>query len=482
MTGPGIRSRARGFFEMDARGVRCRDEIVGGITTFVTMAYIIVLNPAILAAAGIPTGPSTVATILVAGLGTIAMGLVANRPIAVAPYMGENAFIAFGLASLGIGWRLRIGAVLISGVLFLVVTVLGARGWLANSLSPSMKHAFGAGIGLFLCFVGLYETGIVKSYAVGRPATALFPPGTIFDPGSPIPRSGIPVPLEIGPVASPPVLLAIFGVVLIAVLIALRLKGAILIGMALTAALGIAAGMGRAPVGIAAIPDFFGPDGLAAIAGELRFREIGADGQVLSLFSWTLLPVLLTLFLMDFLDTIGTLVGVGAAGNMLDENGNFPQIEKPMLVDAGACIVSALLGTSTSGAYIESAAGVKDGARTGLAALVTGTLFLVSLFFVPLVAPLQSLQYAYGPALVVVGILMMDSIREISFDDLSEAVPAFLTILMMAFTTNIANGLTAGLVIYPLVKVATGRARDLNGGMLVLAGLCALYYLSGLVH
>jgi len=185
---------------------------------------------------------------------------------------------------------------------------------------------------------------------------------------------------------------------------------------------------------------------------------------------------------MHFLDTIGTLVGVGAAGNMLDEKGNFPRIERPMLVDAGACIVSALLGTSTSGAYIESAAGVKDGARTGLAALVTGLLFLASLFFIPLVTPLQSLEYAYGPALVVVGILMMDSIRKIAFEDATEAVPALLTILMMAFTTNIANGLTAGLVVYPLVKLATGRGRDLNGGMLVLAALCALYYLSGLVH
>jgi len=463
-------------------GVNLRDEIVGGITTFVTMAYIIVLNPAILSAAGIPAGPSTVATILVAGLGTIAMGLVANRPIAVAPYMGENAFIAFGLASLGIGWRLRIGAVFVSGVLFLIVTVLGARGWLANSLSPSMKHAFGAGIGLFLCFIGLYQTGIVKSYATGRPAAAFFPAGTAVDPGAPIPRTGIPVPLEIGPITSPPVLLAILGIVLIAVLIALRVKGAILIGMAVTAMVGIVAGMGRAPEGIAALPDFFGPDGLAAIAGQLRFSETGADGRVLSLFSWTLLPVLLTLFLMDFLDTIGTLVGVGAAGNMLDEKGNFPRIERPMLVDAGACIVSALLGTSTSGAYIESAAGVKDGARTGLAALVTGLLFLASLFFIPLVTPLQSLEYAYGPALVVVGILMMDSIRKIAFEDATEAVPALLTILMMAFTTNIANGLTAGLVVYPLVKLATGRGRDLNGGMLVLAALCALYYLSGLVH
>ncbi len=472
----------RRWFDLEARGARIHDELGGGVTTFVTMAYIVVLNPAILAAAGIPPGPSTIATILVAGFGSIAMGLVANRPIAVAPYMGENAFIAFGLASLGIGWQLRIGAVFVSGLIFLVVTLLGVRGWLANSIGRSMKHAFGAGIGLFLCFIGLYETGLVKSYAAGKPAASLFPPGVPADLTSPIPGSGIPVPLEIGSVTSLPVLIAVFGIVLIAVLISLRLKGAILIGMTVTGALGIALGMGHAPHGIAALPRLTGPDGLAAIAGQLRFSETLADGRVVSLFSVTLLPVLLTLFLMDFLDTIGTLVGVGSAGNMLDENGNFPQIERPMLVDAGACVVSALLGTSTSGAYIESAAGIKDGARTGLASVVTGGLFLASLFFIPLVEPLQSLEFAYGPALVVVGVLMTSSIARIEFDDLTESLPALLTILMMVFTTNIANGLTAGLVVHPIVKVATGRFREVTGGMWVLAALCALYYLSGLLH
>jgi AGZA family xanthine/uracil permease-like MFS transporter len=175
-------------------------------------------------------------------------------------------------------------------------------------------------------------------------------------------------------------------------------------------------------------------------------------------------------------------MGVGSAGDMLDERGNFPEIERPMLVDAGACVFSALVGTSTSGAYIESAAGVKDGARTGAAAVVTGLLFLLCLFFLPLATPLQSLQFAYGPALIVVGVLMTSSIRRIGFDDLTELIPAMLTILMMVFTTNIANGLTAGLAVYPLVKVGAGRARDVNWGMAVLAALCGLYYLSGLVH
>jgi AGZA family xanthine/uracil permease-like MFS transporter len=447
------------FFQFERMGASLTTELRAGVTTFVTMAYIIVVNPAILAAAGIPVGPSTIATILVAGFGTILMGLVANRPIGVAPYMGENAFIAFALATLGIGWQLRIGAVFVSGIIFLIITLLRIRGWLANAISPSMKYAFAVGIGLFLSFIGLNETGIVKA--------------------------GKAVPVEIGNLASGPVLLSIFGLLLITILLARKTRAAILIGIAVTGALGMILGYGKLPEHVIAWPQFSGPDGLAAIAGQLRFSEtvtVNGVTKTISLFSLTMLPVLLTLFLMDFLDTIGTLMGVGAAGDMLDENGDFPQIERPMIVDAVTCIGSALLGTSTSGAYIESATGIKDGARTGLAAVVTGLLFLLCLFFVPLVTPLQSLTFAYGPALIVVGILMIRSISKIEFDDLTELAPAFITIVMMVFTYNIANGLTAGLVVYPIIKLAAGRWRDLNAGMIVMALLCAAYYVFGLVH
>jgi AGZA family xanthine/uracil permease-like MFS transporter len=195
-----------------------------------------------------------------------------------------------------------------------------------------------------------------------------------------------------------------------------------------------------------------------------------------------MLPILLTLFLMSFLDTLGTLVGVGAAGQMLDEHGNFPEIEKPMMVDALACMFSALVGSSTSGAYIESAAGIREGARTGLAAVTTGLLFALCLFFLPLVKPLQELRYAYGPALIAVGFLMLGSIRRVDFDDLTEAVPAFVTMTMMVFTYNIANGLMAGLLVYPLIKALAGRWRDLSAGSLAWALLCASYFVFGLPH
>ncbi len=470
------------IFHLKSHNARVSTEILGGLTTFITMAYIIVVNPAILTAAGIPVGPSTIATILTAGFGTILMGLLANRPIGVAPYMGENAFIAFGLATLGIGWQLRIGAVFVSGVIFLLVTVLRVRGWLANSISPTMKYSFAIGVGFLLAFVGLNDTGIIKSYAIGKPPLAFFPGGMPCDCTTPVPASGIPVPIEIGALAQGPVLLAIGGMLLMTILMVLRVRGALLIGIVATAVIGIALGYGQAPAGIIALPKWGGPDGLGAIAGKLRFSETFPDGRTLSLFSITLFPVLLTLFLMDFLDTLGTLMGVGAAGNMLDEHGNFPDIQRPMLADAATCIFSSLVGTSTSGAYIESAAGIKDGARTGLAAVVTGLLFLACLFFVPVVVALTELRFAYGPALIVVGVLMMPVFRKMELDDLTEFLPAFLTIVMMSLTFNPANGVTAGLAVYPLVKVCTGRARQLNAGMIVLGALCALYYVFGLIH
>ncbi len=437
------------LFRLREHGTTARAEILGGVTTFIAMAYIIVVNPAILSHAGIPRGPSTVATILAAVFGSLFMGLYANRPIAVAPYMGENAFIAFGLAAMGIGWQARLGAVFVSGAGFLVITILGIRSWLANSISASMKHGFAVGIGLFLAFIGLVETGIAV-------------------PGAP----GSGVPVKIGDLHDAKVLLAVLGFVLISVLLCHRVRGAILIGIGATAAAGYAAGLGRAPSAVAALP----------FAGDYSLGPIALQLDIAGVLEPRFLPVLLTLFLMSFLDTFGTLAGLGAAGEMLDEKGNFPEVERPMLVDAAACMFSALVGTSTSGAYIESAAGIREGARTGLAAVTTAVLFAASLFFIPLVEPLQDLRYAYGPALIAVGVLMAGSVRKIEFDDLTELVPAFVTIAMMVFTYNIGNGLTAGLLLYPVLKVLAGRFKDLNGGSIVLATLCGVYYVFGLPH
>jgi adenine/guanine/hypoxanthine permease len=453
------------LFHLRERGTTARVEIVGGATTFVTMAYIIVVNPAILSFAGLPIGPSTVATILTAVFGCALMGLYANRPIAVAPYMGENAFIAFGLAAMGIGWPQRLGAVFVSGALFALITLLGIRTWLARALSTSMKHGFAVGIGLFLALIGLYETGIVTSFVTGLPAAALLAPdsGLLRAPD---------VPLKLGNLREPRVLLAIATLVLMVALLQRRVRGALLIAMAASGAVGYFLGLGEAPKGLFAWP--FG--------GEYDLRALAFQLDVAGVLRLSFLPILLTLFLMSLLDTLGTLLGLGAAAGMLDEKGDFPEVERPMMVDALTCMFSGLVGTSTSGAYIESAAGIREGARTGLAALTTAGLFAASLFFLPLIAPLQKLRYAYAPALIVVGILMIASVRHIDFDDLTELVPAFATIALMTFTYNIANGLTAGLVLYPVVKTLAGRARELSAGSLVLAALCLLYYVFGLPH
>jgi adenine/guanine/hypoxanthine permease len=433
-------------FPIRERGSSVRAEVIGGVTTFVSMAYIIVVNPAILSFAGIPQGPSTVATIVIAAFGTLLMALYANQPIAVAPYMGENAFIAFGLAAFGITWQQRLGAVFVSGVIFLIITLIGVRQWLASAVSQSMKHSFAAGIGLFLTFIGLFEAGIVKSAQA--------------------------VPVQLGDVRSATVLLAIFGFIVIAALLYRRVPGAILIGIIVTALAGVLAGVGKLPSRVMALP-FTGPYDLAPIAFEL---------DVVSILKLSFLPILLTLFLMSLLDTLGTLVGLGAAANMLDDKGDFPDIRKPMLVDAVTCVAAGLAGTSTSGAYIESSTGIREGARTGLASLVTAGLFVLSLFFIPLFEPMQSLQFAYAPALLIVGMLMLGAVAKIDFDDLTELVPAFTTVVVMVFTFNIANGLTAGLVLYPIMKVLAGRARELKPGGIVLAVLCGAYYVWGVPH
>jgi len=453
------------FFRLSERGSTLRTELLGGTTTFITMAYIIVVNPAILSFAGIPAGPSTVATILTAVVGSVLMGLVANRPIAVAPYMGENAFIAFGLAAMGIGWQQRLGAVFVSGLVFMVITLVGVRAWLAASVSRSMKHSFAVGIGLFLAFIGLYETGIVTSFVTGVPAESL---GT--EPGGLLRAPDVPV--KLGDLRDPEVLLAIVGFLLTAVLLIRRVRGAVLLGIMATAVLGCLLGFGHAPERWVAMP----------FKGEYSLGEIAFQLDIRGVLRVSFLPVLLTLFLMSFLDTLGTLVGVGAAGGMLDDKGNFPDIEKPMWVDAITCTFSGLVGTSTSGAYIESATGIRDGARTGLAAITTGALFAASLFFIPLIEPLQHLRYAYGPALIAVGVLMIGSVRQIDFEDFTELIPALVTIAMMLFTYNIANGLTAGLVVYPVLKLATGRWREVHTGSVVLGLLCLVYLLFGLPH
>lgn len=419
----------RGFFRFDQYKTSYRRETVAGITTFLTMAYIIIVNPAILEAAGIPRGPQTTATILAAVFGCVVMALWANRPFAIAPYMSENAFVAFTVVkTLGYTWQTALGAVFVAGIVFSILTVFRVRSWLAEAIPLSLKCAFAVGIGLFLTFIGLNETGLVTLGVAGAP-------------------------VKMGNIAAPSVLLAVFGYLLTVFLMTRRVHGAIVIGIVATTVLSIALGVTPMPAEFVSLP----PD-LSPILFQL---DIG------SAFEVRFFPVVLTIFIMAFLDTVGTLIGLSMRADLLDENGNLPEIEKPMLADALATTVAPLLGTTTTGAYIESAAGIEEGGRTGFTALVVAGLFLLSLFFAPLFTIVPA--HAYGIALIVIGSFMIEPIKRIDFDDFTELVPAFLTIVLMIFTYNIGVGMSTGLLTYPLLKTAAGRGREVSAGMWVLA-------------
>jgi AGZA family xanthine/uracil permease-like MFS transporter len=455
----------RDYFQIDARQSTLSREVIGGATTFVTMAYIVVVNPAIMAFAGIPIAAGTIATILTAVFGTLLMGLYAKRPIAVAPYMGENAFLAFGLMALGITWQQRLGTVFVSGLLLLILTLTGMRSWIAKAISPSLKHSFAAGIGFFLAFIGLYESGLITSFVTGMPAEAF------LKPGSPLLRAP-EVPVKIGEWNQPQVLLAMTGFLIMALALIRKIPAGLFIGMGCTALLAIITGHGSLPEKFILTP-FTGDYTLAPLWGELDLRSI---------WSLPFLPILLTLFLMCFLDTLGTLSGLGAATGELDAEGNFPEVEKPMAVDALTNLFAAWVGTSTSGAYIESAAGIREGARTGFASLVTAGLFALTLFFLPWIHVLQGMTFVYAPALILVGTMMMGSIRKIDFEDWTEGLPSFISIALMVFTYNIANGLITGLVLHPILKLGAGRFRETSTAGWILFGLGMIYFTLGRVH
>jgi AGZA family xanthine/uracil permease-like MFS transporter len=428
--------RGKDWFGFDSHGTTFSRELIAGLTTFTTMSYIVVVNPAILSAAGIPEGPSFVATALVAAFGCYFMALYANRPFAVAPYMGENAFIAFTVCkALGIRWQAALAAVFIAGVLFVLMTVLHLRRWIVEGVPTSLRFSFAVGMGFFLTFIGLNQTGLV--------------------------RLGVPgAPVQAGHLTSRAALVAMFGVVLLSILVIRKVPGAILLGIVITALAAFVTRVAAAPHGIVSMPPSVTP-----VLWQLDFR--GA-------LTWEAFPVVLTIFIMAFVDTMGTLIGLSARAGFLDQHGQLPQIERPMLVDAISTCVAPALGTTTSGAFAESATGIEAGGRTGLTALVTGSCFLLTLFFAPFVSAIPAA--AYGPALIIVGLLMLAPITHIDFGDYSESIPTFAVVSLMAFTYNIAIGICAGFVLYPICKLVAGKLSQLKPGLWVLTALSLLFF------
>jgi AGZA family xanthine/uracil permease-like MFS transporter len=451
-------------FDLHGRGATIGVEVRGGLTTFMVMAYIIFVNPAILSFAGIaplqgqgPSFPATqAATCLVAGAMTIAMGVVTNYPLAVASGMGLNAVVAFQLiAGMKLPWPAAMGVVVLEGLVITVLVLTGFREAIMNAIPASLKRAIGVGIGLFILFIGLVSAGIVK-------------------PGPP----GVPVTL--GDLSSAPVAVAVFGLLLTLWLTARRSSGALLVGILASTVVAIAVNAmtgGRAfpipgqavwPASLVAWPDF---SSLGAGLDFSVFVRIGLVTAIVTIFS---------IMLSDFFDTMGTVIGIGGEAGWLTPAGRLPRLNRVLLVDSVAAMAGGAAGASSATTYIESAAGVAAGARTGLASVVTGLCFLLALFFAPLagVVPAQ----ATAPALIVVGYLMSRVVREIPFADLEEGFPALLTLTVMPFTYSITNGIGAGFIAYCFIKLVRGKGREVAPMMYVAALAFVVYFVLPLIQ
>ena len=447
------------FFKLKENKTTVRTEIIAGITTFMTMAYILFLNPNILSATGMDKNAIFFATAIAAGFVTIAMGLVANFPIALAPGMGLNAFFAtVALAGVGMPWRVALGAVFISGLIFILLTVTKVRQILVVAVPQSLKVAITVGIGLFITIIGL------KLSEVMAVSTSLIP-STLENLNKSGGQSGLLYfewNIGLGSLKNPAMLLCLIGLVITSALMALRIKGSLLIGIIATTIIGI-------PMGVTKIAEGFSPFSLPDFS-NLAVFELDIRGA-LSMGIWT---VVFTFTFVELFDTFGTLVGTANKAGLIDKDGNSPKIGKAMLVDAFGVSFGALMGTSTVTAYVESAAGIGEGGRTGLTAVTTGILFLLALVLAPLATLIPNA--ATAPALIIVGLLMVSSIKEIDFEDFTEGLPAFMCIIMMPFTYSIANGVAAGIIFYTILKVLTGKAKNVHWMMYLLFVLVVVRY------
>ena len=411
------------FFRLKENNTNVRTEVVAGITTFMTMAYILIVNPSILSAAGMDQGAVFTATAVSAIIGTLIMGLYAKLPFAQAPGMGLNAFFAFTVVlGMGYSYQFALTAVLLEGLIFILLTIFNVREAIVDSIPANIKKAISVGIGLFIALIGLEGAGIVVHPADG---------GTI---------------VSLGNIISGPGLLAIIGIVITGILVARKVKGALFLGMVITTVIGIPMGVTPMPESIVSMPP-----SISSTFMQFEWHNI---------FSFDMVIVLFTLLFMDMFDTIGTLVGVATKAKMLDENGRVPNIKKALFADAIGTTVGACLGTSTVSTFVESAAGVAEGGRTGLTAVATAAMFGIALFFAPLFGVITPAVTA--SALVIVGLFMIETIKEIDLEDYTEAVPAFLTIIMMPFAYSISDGVVFGVISYIALKLFTGKYKDIS--------------------
>ncbi|MCK8059453.1 MULTISPECIES: NCS2 family permease [unclassified Fusibacter] len=428
------------FFKLSEHKTTVSRELIAGLTTFMTMAYILAVNPFILGTTGMDKGALFTATALAAIVGTVAMGMMANLPFALAPGMGLNAIFAFTIVgAMGYSWQTALTAVLIEGIIFILLTFFNVREAIINAIPLGIKHAISVGIGLFIALIGFVNAGIVQSGKFALPDGSL---------------DGLIVSL--GDLTSPGALVAIIGLLITGVLLARNVRGAILIGIAISTAIAV-------PFGLINFDNFTlvqMPPSLSPILFKFEFSSI---------FNGDMLVILFTLLFVDMFDTVGTLIGVSDRAGMLDKDGKVPNAKQALMADAIGTTVGAVLGTSTVTTYVESAAGVADGGRTGLTAMSTAFFFAVALFFAPLFLIVPAA--ATAPALIIVGMFMMAPVAKIKWDDFSDALPAFLTFVMMPFTYSIADGIIFGIVSYVVVKVFTGKSKDIPTLTYVLAAI-----------
>jgi AGZA family xanthine/uracil permease-like MFS transporter len=434
----------RRLFRLEEQGTDVRTEVLGGVTTFMTMAYIVFVNPAVLSGTGMDFGAVMTATCISAAIATFAMGLLANYPIALAPGMGENFFFLTVCVGMSVAWETALGAVFVAGVVFILLTFFRIREMIIDAIPASLKHAIAVGIGLFIAYIGLVGAGIAEKSDTG-------------------------MLMRLGDLSRPATLVACVGLVITIALMARRVKGAILIGILFSTVL-------------AWIMNLIEWQGLVAAPPSIAptFLKLDLKG----LFDSAMIPVIVIFLFMAVFDAIGTLIGVSERAGYL-KDGKLPRATRALLADSSGTVVGSLCGTSTVTAYIESATGVEAGARTGLANMVTGLLFVLVLFFSPLVKMVGggvalegggSLQPMTAPALIVVGCLMVESIRKIEWKDFTEAFPAFLVMIGIPFAWSIADGIAFGFISYPALKLLTGRAREASALVYILGLLFVARY------
>lgn len=423
------------IFKLRENGTNIRTEIIAGITTFLTMAYILAVNPIILSKAGMDINAIFSTTVLASIVGTLAMAFWAKLPYALAPGMGMNMFFTFTVV-LGMNhtWQFAITAVFLEGIIFILLTVFNIREIIVDSIPKSIKTAISSGIGLFVAFIGLQNAGIIVNNDVTL--------------------------VHLGNITSGSALLALIGLIITTVLIIKKVKGSLLLGIIITALIGI-------PMGITHLNGIVSaPPSIAPVFMKFDFKDV---------FSFDMIIIVFTFLFVDIFDTLGTLVGVSNKAKILDKNGNVPNIKKAFMADAVGTTVGAILGTSTVTTYVESAAGVSEGGRTGMTAFITAVCFAISLFFAPIFLAIPGA--ATAPALILVGFFMLTPFKELDFENFSESIPAFICIVVMPLTYSIAEGISLGVLSYVLINLLSGKFHQLNIGNYILAILFILKYI-----